>query len=389
MRYWLSESDCDLDTFVSVMDAARATDSGSDWTREHEAGIPIYDCADLRDRLVSDSGMRSLMEDWARIMADGSGIVVLKCAFEDTAVVDEATAVFDAIKAEERAAGMGGGDHFGTNDRIWNALEKLCLRAPDVFARYYGNELIALVSEAWLGPNYQMTSQTNLVHPGGVGQTAHRDYHLGFLGPAAAAQFPAAAHRFSPFLTLQGAVAHCDMPVDSGPTKFLPYSQHYEPGYIAGGLPQFAAYFDEEYVQLPLEKGDAVFFNPAVFHGAGDNRTPDVHRLANLLQVSSAMGRATEAVDRTAMCLALYPTLLSHYDRNEMSEAQVIAAVGACAEGYAFPTNLDRNPPTPDGLAPASQADIMLEALQRRKKFDAVAKELDAHAARQLTRDPV
>ena len=50
---------------------------------------------------------------------------------------------------------VGGGDHFakpGANDRIWNALEKLCLRDPAVFAAYYGNAVIALVSEAWLGP---------------------------------------------------------------------------------------------------------------------------------------------------------------------------------------------------------------------------------------------
>ena len=52
---------------------------------------------------------------------------------------------------------------------------KLCLRDPEMFAAYYGNELIALVSEAWLGPAYQITSQVNCVNPGGAAQTAHRD----------------------------------------------------------------------------------------------------------------------------------------------------------------------------------------------------------------------
>ena len=68
---------------------------------------------------------------------------------------------------------VGGGDHFakpGANDRIWNALEKLCLRDPAVFAAYYGNAVIALVSEAWLGPSYQITSQLNVVNPGGAAQ---------------------------------------------------------------------------------------------------------------------------------------------------------------------------------------------------------------------------
>ena len=47
-------------------------------------------------------------------------------------------------------------------------------------------------------------------------------------------------------------------------------------------------------MQLPLAKGDAAFFNPALFHGAGTNRSADVRRMANLLQVSSAFGRAME-----------------------------------------------------------------------------------------------
>ena len=32
------------------------------------------------------------------------------------------------------------------------------------FAAYYGNDAIALVSEAWLGPGYQLTSQVNVVN---------------------------------------------------------------------------------------------------------------------------------------------------------------------------------------------------------------------------------
>ena len=40
---------------------------------------------------------------------------------------------------------------------------------------------LALVSRAWLGPGYQVTSQVNVVRPGGQAQDPHRDYHLGFL----------------------------------------------------------------------------------------------------------------------------------------------------------------------------------------------------------------
>ena len=57
-----------------------------------------------------------------------------------------------------------------------------------------------------------------------------------------------------------------------------------------------------------------MFFNPALFHAAGANRTADVNRMANLLQVSSAFGRAMEAVDRSAMSVAVFPALRAMAD---------------------------------------------------------------------------
>ena len=165
------------------------------------------------------------------------------------------------------------------------------------------------MSEAWLGPSYQITSQLNVVNPGGAAQVAHRDYHLGFQTAETIERFPVHVHRLSPVLTLQGAVAHCDMPLETGPTLYLPFSQSYLPGYLATGRAEFRDYFDAHHVQLPLAKGDAVFFNPALFHAAGTNRSKDVRRIANLLQVSSAFGRAMESVDRLKMSLTLYPAL--------------------------------------------------------------------------------
>jgi ectoine hydroxylase-related dioxygenase (phytanoyl-CoA dioxygenase family) len=93
-----------------------------------------------------------------------------------------------------------------------------------------------------------------VVNPGGQAHTAHRDYHLGFMDAEAAARFPAHVHRLSPALTLQGAVAHCDMPLETGPTLYLPYSHQYEPGYLAFHLPEFTEYFQHNYTQLPLKK---------------------------------------------------------------------------------------------------------------------------------------
>jgi ectoine hydroxylase-related dioxygenase (phytanoyl-CoA dioxygenase family) len=115
-------------------------------------------------------------------------------------------------------------------------------------------------------------------------------------------------------------------------------------------------------VQLPLKKGDGIFFNPALMHAAGHNRSANIRRMANLLQVSSAFGRCMETVDRVRMAQALYPSLLQLQSTGQMAPDDLAATVAACAEGYAFPTNLDRDPPL-GGLAPQSQQDLMRSAL--------------------------
>ncbi len=235
--------------------------------------------------------------------------------FEDafsTDVIDLASDAFSTIIEAQRADGSVAGDHFGkpgANDRVWNAAQKLALLAPDVFAEYYANDTLAVVSQAWLGPRYQVTSQINVVNPGGNQQVPHRDYHLGFVASDDLAAYPSHLHRVSPMLTLQGAVAHCDMPIESGPTMLLPYSQRFLGGYIAFNQPEFIEFFAEHHVQVPLGKGDAVFFNPALYHGAGSNVSADIRRMANLLQITSPFGRAMEALDRTAMVRAVYPAL--------------------------------------------------------------------------------
>jgi len=358
-RAWLSEQDCDLASFRALVE--RTTDP-ADYPHAAavERNVLLYDA----ERVRGAKDRREVQEELVRALTDGPGVVVFQGAFPDHAVVDRFTAVFDSLIREQYAAGTTAGDHFakpGANERVWNALEKAALYDPAAFADYYANPVVALVSEAWLGPGYQVTSQVNVVNPGGLAQTAHRDYHLGFLSDEAAAAYPAHVHRLSPVLTLQGAVAHCDMPVESGPTLYLPFSQRFEPGYLAWRRPEFQAYFKEHHVQLPLSKGDAVFFNPALFHAAGTNRTTDVRRMANLLQVSSAFGRAMETVDREAVSNAVYPALLRR--RTDGADAEWLDhVIAASAEGYPFPTNLDSDPPV-DGLAPPSQADLVRRAL--------------------------
>jgi ectoine hydroxylase-related dioxygenase (phytanoyl-CoA dioxygenase family) len=351
------------------------------------SNVLVYDGAAVREAATSPDTRRALLAEWVEAMTGGPGVVVFRKAFDDTGAVDAASDHFWAMIDEQRASHTGGGDHFakpGANDRIWNALEKLCLRDPAVFAAYYGNEIVALVSEAWLGPAYQFTSQINVVNPGGAAQSPHRDYHLGFQAPEVIERYPAHVHRLSPVLTLQGAVAHCDMPVETGPTLYLPYSQTYLPGYLATGKAEFRDYFDRHHVQLPLAKGDAAFFNPALFHAAGNNRSRDVRRMANLLQVSSAYGRAMESVDRTRMSAALYRALLALRAEGKLTLEQSGCAVAACAEGYSFPTNLDRDPPL-GGIAPQTQQALMMQALAEQWEPEAFVEALEAQAWRRMT----
>jgi ectoine hydroxylase-related dioxygenase (phytanoyl-CoA dioxygenase family) len=376
------EDECRLGDLVAAIDAPPAI-APRLCAEQHEC-VPIYDGAALRRLCAADDTRRTLMAEWNSGLMHGAGIVVIRDFVDDLVALDAGTALFKSLIAEERAAGRGGADHFakpGANDRLWNALQKHCLREPKSFARYYANELLETVCEAWLGPAYQVTAQINVVNPGGAAQSPHRDYHLGFMTPAEAQAFPAHTHALSPVLTLQGAIAHVDMPLESGPTLYLPFSQRYAPGYLAVGREDFSAYFERHHVQLPLARGDAVFFNPALLHAAGHNRTADIHRMANLLQVSSALGRAMESVDRVAMSRALYPALQALLASGTMTMQAAQRAIAACAEGYAFPTNLDLDPPV-DGLAPQSAQALMRRALREgwsAPEFDGA---LAAHAQR-------
>jgi ectoine hydroxylase-related dioxygenase (phytanoyl-CoA dioxygenase family) len=379
---WLTSADC------RVSDLAALVNDGAAFGRPAHAvdlssGIPVYDCQGLRPRL-EDPGIRAtVLAEWRDVMSRGAGVLVLSRAFDGESTLTAATTQFNAMIEEERGSGSGG-DHFaraGANDRVWNALEKLCTRAPEAFASYYANDMLALICLAWLGPGYQVTSQVNCVNPGGAAQSPHRDFHLGFCTPEQAMRYPAQVHRMSPWLTLQGAVAHVDMPIESGPTLLLPHSQKFDSGYLVAGRPEFDDFFATHHVQLPLKRGDAVFFNPALIHAAGRNVSSDVRRMANLLQVSSAFGRSMESVNRVRMSLALYPVLLERTTTGRRSEGRIDRsaqhegfpmtmasanrAIAACAEGYAFPTNLDRDPPL-GGLAPQSQQGLMQQALAER-----------------------
>jgi len=385
-KNWVSVDAGNLDTFVAQVSQQTRL---ADWPLASavEQNLLVYAGDDVRKASQDQACRSAMMFEWAKALSTGPGIIAIQNAMPDHDDIDVVNALFTNIIDDQHRRGANTGDHFakpGANDRVWNALEKHCVSNPESFARYYANETIAMVSQAWLGRGYQITAQVNRVNPGGDAQSAHRDYHLGFMSPAQMLEFPDHVHSFCQMLTLQGAVAHCDMPLESGPTLYMPYSQLHLEGYIAFTRDEYQQYFNENRKQLALKKGDMVFFNPAVMHAAGHNQSSDIYRLANLLQVSSAFGRSIETVDRVRMLKALYPELLDSNTNGSMTAQQRANVVAASAEGYSFPTNLDSDPPV-NGMAPQTQNELVHASLEKglsAEQFDAL---LTGHANRRLS----
>ena len=150
---WLTEQDCDLDDFRALVEqvtelrdypAARAV----------EQNVLVYDACLLRGRAEDAEGRLAVQAELARVLLEGPGVVVVEHAFEPS-IVDRATQVFRTLLDEERATGKDRGDYFakpGTNERLWDSLGKLAFRDPEVFVDYFANDMVALVSVAWLGP---------------------------------------------------------------------------------------------------------------------------------------------------------------------------------------------------------------------------------------------
>ncbi|KAL0937420.1 phytanoyl- dioxygenase family protein [Colletotrichum truncatum] len=339
-----------------------------------EQNIPVYH---LPQYSSLDEDQRSALQDeWYRILISGPGVFVTKNLFHDRGLIEAVNAAFASIIEEEKKSGSAKGDHFasaGKNDRIWNSFSKHGLTDPESFVKYYSNPYLGLISSAWLGPGYRITAQVNNTKPGATPQVCHRDYHVGFQTAEASSRIPRAMQIASQLLTLQGAVAHSDVPIESGPTRLLPFSQTFEPGYMAYRRPEFNEYFLKNYVALPLELGDGLFFNPALFHAAGENKSDNVYRMANLLQISSAFGKPMESVDAVPLVETTWDHVLKAYEEQGMSD-EIKSFLAAVGNGYPFPTNLDNNPPRNEGMAPESEQDNITKSLiEKRSKQEAVA----------------
>jgi hypothetical protein len=91
-----------------------------------------------------------------------------------------------------------------------------------------------------------------------------------------------------------------------------------------------------------------------------------------------------ESVDRTTMSAALYPVVQHMLDAGTITRDAANNAIASTAEGYSFPTNLDRDPPI-GGLAPETQQALFHRALDAGWTPEAFRKALDEQAAKKLT----
>ncbi|KAJ4293689.1 hypothetical protein N0V90_008973 [Kalmusia sp. IMI 367209] len=341
-----------------------------------EANVPVYNLPDFS--ALSSDQRSALQDEWYHILLSGPGVFITKHLYKNNTLLEKVNGAYSRIIEEEKKQAGKRGDHFagsGANDRIWNSFSKHCLQDPDSFLEYYSNPWLPLISSAWLGPHHRLTAQVNIVKPGAKPQISHRDYHIGFQDNESCAKFPKALQVASQFLTLQGAVAHSDMPLESGPTRLLPFSQKFEEGYMAYRIPEFQNYFLEKFVSVPLSQGDGLFFNPALFHAAGQNDSADIMRSANLLQISSAFGKPMEMIDTYPLIDATWDALREAYMKQGLSD-NVRAFVDNVAEGYPFPTNLDKRVPETAGMAPQSEQHLLIQGLEEVWGKDKVLEEL-------------
>jgi ectoine hydroxylase-related dioxygenase (phytanoyl-CoA dioxygenase family) len=359
-QVYFSDSDIDYDELISIC-SQETIEANYPLSDSISNNVVIYDAKDFRSFVGNIEEEIKLKTEMHHVLESGPGVFVVRNLYNED-VIDESNAIFEKIVKNESNSSN---DHFaaGTNTRIWNSFQKVAMENQEAFINYYSNDLVKIISESWCGPNSQMTAQVNIVRPGGEMQKPHRDYHLGFQENEVVEKFPISIHRLSNYLTLQGGVAHTDMPLESGPTVVLPYSQQYDLGYLTWRDTKFADFFNKYSVQNSMSKGDGIFFNPAIFHAAGANITNNFHRIGNLLQISSAFGKTMEHIDYIKIITHIYPSLLDHIKNKTLSERLIENVLICATDGYAFPTNLDSDKNSDSKLQGMSMFDLTKQSL--------------------------
>ena len=108
--YYHSE-ECNLADFQKIIDQKLAIDSVPH-AKDIQKNIPIYDIEELQNIFQNDALKSDLMAEWAWVLRESSGAIVLRNACRDTSAIDEATQLYEGIIAGEKLKSGGGADHF-------------------------------------------------------------------------------------------------------------------------------------------------------------------------------------------------------------------------------------------------------------------------------------
>ena len=151
MQAHLSPQDCDLEQFSQQVER-QLTIQNVPQAHDIQKNVPIYDIGQLD--LTGDT--QTLRTEWADVLRNTAGVLVLKNACDNTSSIEAATMIYEKIIVGERVASIDEATHLpasSTNDRIWNSAQKLCQYDPLICAKYFGNIAIDTDCQDWLGPN--------------------------------------------------------------------------------------------------------------------------------------------------------------------------------------------------------------------------------------------
>ena len=147
---------------------------------------------------------------------------------------------------------------------------------------------------------------------------------------------------------------------------------------MAWRRPEFIDYFDEHRVQLPLAARRRRVLQPgAVPRCRAPTAPPTCAGWPTCCRSPRRSGGRWRRWIARRWSTPSIPTLVERA-AGGLDDGAVANVVAACAEGYAFPTDLDRDQPV-DGLSPPSQADIVRQALGEGWSPDRLRVELAAH----------
>lgn len=291
--------------------------------------IPIYSNKSL---LNNFNHFKTIKSEFNYHLTRGVGIVVIENLINYDVVKSTNQEIYKIIENQKET----NNDHFSNNQRIWNFYEKFCISNTNLFINYFKNPIIDLISSSYLGPKYEITNQINIVNPGSKAQVFHRDYHLGLMDKKMLEEYPMNVHISSPNLTLQGLVAHSKINPKNGSTKFIPYSHLKKNGFNLIKKNKVLDICENNYIQLELNIGDGVFFNPAIFHAAGDNNDNN-DRIANLFQINSAFSKPMELVNN----LLVKNLVEDKLNSMKLSDIELKTLKNIIFNKYEYPTNLD------------------------------------------------